>query len=244
MAFRNPLTTLDLSATTGQLDGSRLMAGTVVADHVVAGAINGQTITGVDVIGSTFSTSGGSGSRVEIGLSGGYPTNQIRMFNGDTSVSSLRNPDDRPGNARLSTYDGAHVAMFDFFASTWDGAGHPCIQFGGAVIKSINSYATVQIRLGDDSGYAPINASVFNVMSSLGLKTNVTPLTIDALSIVGANGINAWDMTDTKATGGIGLIADDMPDWIRSPDGYDVAGALAILWEAVKQLNAKLAPTA
>jgi len=52
MAFRNPLTTLtslDLSTATGQLDGSHLLAGTVTADHVVTGVLDGLVITGNNI---------------------------------------------------------------------------------------------------------------------------------------------------------------------------------------------------
>jgi len=258
----NTITGGDITGTTitggtitgGAISGGTITGGDISGGTVTGGAISGGTISSGDISGSwvsasnvsdsvitasTFSTSGGSGSRVDIGLSGGYSINQIRMFNGDSTVSSIRNPDARPGALQMATWEGSGGGNEFIFSSAPSGGGDHFIQFGLSGLKSLNSAAIIQARDSGDTVYGTLVANAFAPPSSLALKDNVTPLTVDALSLVANNGLHAWNWKAKPTTGGVGLIADNMPDWIRVSDGYDLVGAVAILWEAIKQLDAR-----
>jgi hypothetical protein len=74
------------------------------------------TLTG-QFLGTLFKSTSpftGGSAYVELGQTGAFdPTDELRMFNGGR-VSSIRNPSDRPGVARISTAEFASSAVYNF----------------------------------------------------------------------------------------------------------------------------------
>lgn len=189
-----------------------------------------------------------SGGRIEMGNTGNNdPVDEVRMFNGGT-VSSIRNPSFAPGGIYFNFGPQLHMH------SSYDGAGWPCLGFGndsGPKLKWTSS--GVQVRNSSDSDYRDMTVRTLTYTGSLSqssltkFKTNIEKINVDTAGILKTNGLTRWDWKESVGKdlpkherGDHGLLADDMPDFMRTPNGYSMSAVVGFLWESLKQSNDRI----
>ena len=226
--------TFVLSASTGTVT----MKGTLSAGSVIEGA--------------TYK-SASFGNRVELGDTGsGDTADEARWFNGSATMS-LRNPSGSPGAAFFSMQRSGGISSTAHIYPTSDGhltigRGNPLN--GGPRFKFLSNNGNIQARNSDDSAYVGMQASAFTVSSAGRFKENVQDLLVsDTRAVLGTSKLARWEWTGRSPEDllddrvGVGLLADQMPEWMRSGDGgYDLSAVLGFLWEAVRSIEARLPP--
>lgn len=207
------------------------------AGNLNVNQLTGKTITGVTINGGLFRSTNTS-QRVEIGDTGpNDPVDEIRMFNGGT-VSSIRNPSDRPGALRIN----ASNTVWNLYRES---DGHPVMQSSGrGALKWLTSASGLQARTANDAGFAPMAASEFIVSSEQKFKTNIVPAGVDATAAVKATQARRWnwrwDDPGKPSERQMGLVADELPEEVRTGDGYSVTAVVALLWDALREANERI----
>jgi hypothetical protein len=117
-------------------------------------------------------------------------------------------------------------------------ARHIFMKNNSAALKILSgSTAEVQARLGDDSGYAAMRATVFNPTSARATKRAIEPA-LSALNTIVSTPAYRYHLTNDPP--GLpkrwGIIAEETPDGIRSGDGIDLYAMTTVLWRAVQEL--------
>lgn len=185
----------------------------ISANNIQGGTITGTDITGVDIVADTFKSSNSS-QRVEIGnVGGGDPVDEIRMWNGGTVVS-MRNFSSDPGTIFFSANSNARVHFDGIYAKDF-------------IPNSLRAY-----------------------------KDNIESVQVDHVDILKRNGLKKWEWNDEFFTKDpdpgnpgksrkppknrndrvdYGLIADDMPNFMRKGDGYSLPTAVGFLWDALSR---------
>ncbi|MEI6724597.1 MAG: SGNH/GDSL hydrolase family protein [Actinomycetes bacterium] len=108
-----------------------------------------------------------------------------------------------------------------------------------------------QMRNSSDTGYHSIRALSFDVMSERTAKANIAALPAGAIAQVMAATPSVYHVqSELDALGAdgkkpkpadvrkrVGLIVDELPPEIVDGEGYELSGAIAILWQAVRELT-------
>lgn len=130
---------------------------------------------------------------------------------------------------------------------------------GGPKFKFLEN--AIQVRSGSDNfyaGFTPGSTAVQGNLTATGsitanvslskYKNEITPLIPNNSEILRTNGLHSWrwnsdqqefhleEMTDEFIQEiNYGLIADDMPDWMRVGEGYSYTAIIAFLWGALRE---------
>lgn len=206
------------------------------AGNLNVNQLTGKTITGITINGGLFRSTNTS-QRVEIGDTGPADSvDEIRMFNGGR-VCSIRNPSDSAGTLRLN----AANTIWNLYR---EADGHPVMQSSGrGMLKWLTSASGLQVRTLGDAGYAPMWASEFTVSSKVEFKHGIKDAPVDAVGAVRAAHARKWKWKwddEGEATEHVGLLAEELPAEIRSGDGYSVTGAVALLWDALREAHERI----
>lgn len=115
---------------------------------------------------------------------------------------------------------------------------------GTGTLKFLRNVPQVQVRNLGDTAYATL-AAVIADQSNPELKDNITELNIDATQAISQIKIRAWDwkdpdLPDHKRLPGIGLLTDDLPEWMLVGDGYHTGTLLAVCAKAIGELNQRI----
>lgn len=235
--------------TSGAIQSYHIASYSITADKISSGAINGQTITGVWIYGNVFRSTNWS-YYVEMGdVGSGDAAHEIRFIYAGTTMS-LRNASAYPGSALFSLYRNFNSNLF-YIWGTDDGWLWHGRSGGGPKLKYVGD--TVQVRNHSDSDFHDLRVRVLyhntgSLGSKLEMKENVRKLAVDPIAAVKKNGLHKWkwkkgydaDGYPDDTYEGVGLIADYLPDEVRTAEGYDVGGVMGLMWDAIRILNERV----
>lgn len=251
------------SVTAGAIDGQDITGVNVYSSYIEGSDIYGGTITGGvsitgpyisggNVVADNIRTSETRYSQVEMGSTGGAALDEIRFWSNYYSCS-VRNPSDAPGTLRFNLNNTSYLNFINT-PDSWPGirrAGTgPMLKFVGSVL---------QARTGSDSGYADIQASAFTVSSYSKVKENIKDVPrVDTAAALKNASLKEWTrkkpdrpvgplteqdqkVFDEPVRKELGLMAEDLPEFLRNEVGYDLNSVIGFLWEALKQSNERIA---